>query len=212
MRLFVAITPPENVVEDLDAFLDVRRDAGPQFRWTDPDQWHLTLAFCADFPERRLDELDERLARAAAKRRPVEARLVGGGAFPNVGRARVLWAGFEAGFGAGFETDPVEVERMATGARAAMAKAGGAVDGQRFRAHLTLARTSRPLEATRWVHLLDGYAGPGWTVDRIHLIGSHLGEGPRRRPRHETLGTFPLRPAGAIDRTADGDVPETGSP
>lgn len=182
----MAIRPPEDVVEDLDAFLEVRRDAGPELRWAAPDQWHLTLAFCADFPESRLDDLGERLARAASKRRPVETRLSGGGAFPNVGRARVLWAGFD--------TDRVEVERMATGARAAVSKAGGAVDGQRFRAHLTLARAGHPIEATRWVHLLDAYAGPTWTVDSIELIASHLGEGPRGRPRHETLAGFPLGP------------------
>ena len=180
----MAITPPEHVVEDLDAFLDVRREAGPELRWSAPDQWHLTLAFCADFPERRLDDLGERLGRAASKRHPVDARLSGGGAFPNVGRARVLWAGFEA--------DPVEVDRMAMGAQAALTKAGGAVDGQRFRAHLTLARMGRPVEATRWVRLLDAYAGPSWRVDSLEVIASHLGEGPRGRPRHEKLASFPL--------------------
>ena len=156
MRVFVAITPPDTVVENLDAFLDVRRDAGEGWRWAPAEQWHLTLAFCADFPERRLDDLGERLQRAAAKRAPVEARLSGGGAFPNVGRARVLWTGLE--------TDRTEVERMATGARAAVSRAGGAVDGQRWRAHLTLARTGRPVEATNWVRLLDAYAGPSWTI------------------------------------------------
>jgi len=184
MRLFVAIRPPEEVVDHLDAFLDVRRDAGPELRWAAPDQWHVTLAFCPDFPESGLDDLADRLGRTATRRHPVEARLAGGGAFPNVGRARVLWSGFD--------TDRTEIERAATGARAAITKAGGAVDGQRFRAHLTLARTVRPLEATRWVHLLDTYAGPTWTVDGFEVIASHLGEGPRGRPRHETLGSIPL--------------------
>jgi len=181
--LFVAITPPESVVEDLDAFLEVRRDAS-EFRWVAPEQWHLTLAFCEDFPSHRLDELEERLERAAAKRHPVDARLAGGGAFPNVGRARVLWLGLEA--------PHVELDRMATGARAAVSKAGGRVDGQRFRAHLTLARMARPIEATPWVRLLDGYAGPTWTIDALHLIASHLGEGERGRPRHEILSSYPL--------------------
>ena len=184
MRLFVAVTPPVQVVEDLDAFLDVRREAAG-FRWAPPEQWHLTLAFCADFPEHRLEELQERLARAAGRRHPVDARLAGGGAFPNVGRARVLWLGLDT-------DDHTEVDHLATGARAAVAKAGGRVDGQRFRAHLTLARMGHPIEATRWVRLLEGYAGPSWTIEQIDLIASHLGEGPRRRPRYETLGSYPL--------------------
>lgn len=188
MRLFVAITPSEEAVSDLDGFLEVRREAGAGWRWSAAGQWHLTLAFCADFPERRLEDLEERLVRAAAKRHPVTTRLAGGGAFPNVGRARVLWAGLDIGT----EVDRTEVDRMATGVRAAVAKAGGAVDGQRFRAHLTLARTSHPVEATNWVRLLDAYAGPEWTVGSYDLIASHLGEGPRGRPRHETLASFAL--------------------
>ena len=188
MRLFVAITPPEEAVAHLDEFLDVRRDAGEGWRWSAPDQWHLTLAFCADFPERRLDDLEERLERAAAKRRSVEARLAGGGAFPSVSRARVLWAVR----GTGGDTDLTEVERMASGARAAAAKAGGSVDGQRWRAHLTVARTGRPVEAANWVRLLDAYAGPTWTIDHLDLVASHLGEGPRGRPRHEVVGSWEL--------------------
>ena len=43
-----------------------------------------------------------------------------------------------------------------------------------------------------WVRLLDGYAGPTWTVDELTLIESHLGEGPRKRPRYVVLETFPL--------------------
>ena len=185
MRIFVAITPPEGVIEDLDAFLDPRRDSGVGLRWVPPPFWHLTLAFCGAFPEHRLDELDERLARAAHKRHPVTARLLGGGAFPNAARAKVLWLGLDG--------DRTEITRMATGARAAIAKAGGAVDGQRFRAHLTLARMARPAETSRWVRLLDGYVGPTWTIDSIDLIASHLSEGDRGRPRYEVIGTYPVR-------------------
>jgi 2'-5' RNA ligase len=184
--MFVAVRPPDAAVEDLDGFLEPRREAG-DFRWVMPDQWHLTLAFLEDVPEHTLDELVARLARAAGKRRPVETAIAGGGAFPNVGRARVLWAGLDLG-----EDDREEVRRMATGCRAAAAKSGIAVEGQRFRAHLTLARTRHPVEATRWVQLLDGYRGPRWTAGELALVASYLGQGPRNRPRYETVQTFPL--------------------
>lgn len=182
--MFVAVVPPDEAVEDLDAFLDVRRETAP-FRWAPAEQWHLTLAFLADLADRHLDDLEARLERAARKRHPMTAHLAGGGAFPNVGRARVLWAGVDV-------DDPVEMDRLATGTRAAAAKAGGDVDGQRFRRHLTVARMRHPVEATSWVRLLDAYRGPAWPVTEIALVESHLGEGPRRRPRYETVATFPL--------------------
>jgi len=194
VRMFVAVVPPEEVLEDLEAFLGPRREAA-QLRWTMPEQWHVTLAFLADVPERAVDELVERLARAAGKRSPMSARITGGGAFPHVGKAKVLYAGLE--------TDREELSRAATGARAAAARAGIAVDGQRFRPHVTLARMNRPVEATRWVRLLDSYAGPAWIVDELALVASYLGEGPRGRPRYEVMETFSLGRAGSDPAPAD---------
>jgi RNA 2',3'-cyclic 3'-phosphodiesterase len=184
--MFVAVTPAEQAVEDLEEFLAPRRESAP-FRWTQPEQWHLTLAFLAEVPDRALDDLVERLGRAAARRTPMTAAFAGGGAFPNVGRAKVLWAGL-----AQAERDGEELRRLATGCRAAAVKAGVEVDGGRFRAHLTLARMGRPVEATNWVRLLADYRGPSWPVEEVGLIASHLGEGPRRRPRYEVVERFPL--------------------
>jgi RNA 2',3'-cyclic 3'-phosphodiesterase len=186
MRMFVAVVPPAEVVEHLDEFLEVRRAAAP-FRWAAANQLHLTLAFLADVPDRKLDDLVERLGRAGARRTSFEAAVAGGGAFPNVVRARVLWAGLDLD-----EQGRVELNRMATGARAAANRAGIAVDGQRFRPHLTVARLGHPEDVTSWVRLLDDYRGPAWTVDRLTLVASYLGEGPRRRPRYETVDEFPL--------------------
>jgi RNA 2',3'-cyclic 3'-phosphodiesterase len=181
--MFVAVVPPEPVIEHLDAFMEVRRQAAA-FRWAARDSFHVTLAFLASVDPWRLDELTERLARAAARRTAFAAAIAGGGAFPNAGRAKVLWAGLD--------TDPLELGRLATGARAAAAKSGIEVGGSRFRGHVTLARLGVPAEVSNWVRLLDGYRGPTWTVSSIRLIESHLGEGPRGRPRYETVADFPL--------------------
>ena len=184
--MFVAVTPPEDALEHLDEFLEPRRGTG-DFRWVLREQLHVTLAFLADVPDRSTDELLERMERAAKRRTAFPTALVGGGAFPNVRRARVLWAGLELD-----EVRRTELSRLATGARAAASKAGVAVDGARFRPHLTVARLKHPQEATSWVRLLDAYRGPAWTVDGVDVVASYLGQGPRKRPRYETVGSFPL--------------------
>lgn len=218
--MFVALVPPDEAVEHLDAFLEVRRPAGA-FRWASAEQLHVTLAFLASVEERRLDDLTERLARAATRRTAFETGIAGGGAFPNPARARVLWAGLDLDDDAGFRDASVapslrsdtsrrsstfaadrgprelgprrlELDRLATGCRAAANRAGIAVDGQRFRPHLTLARIGQPTEVSSWVRLLDGYAGPRWPADRIALVESHLGEGPHGRPRHVKVEEFTL--------------------
>lgn len=185
-RLFVAVVPPPDVVEHLEEFLSVRREAAA-YRWSDPAQWHLTLAFAEAVPERKLDDLGDRLERAARRRRAVDLRVGGGGAFPHPDRARVLYARLACD-----EASATELDRLATGCRAAFSRAGAAVDGQRFRPHLTIARLGHPDNVTSWVRLLDSYRGPEWRVEDVALVASHLGEGPRRRPRHEVLATYDL--------------------
>jgi len=186
MRMFAAVVPPPEALEHLDEFLDVRREAG-DLRWVQADQVHVTLAFLAEVPDRKLDDLVERLGRAAARRTSFETRIAGGGAFPHVPRAKVIWTGLDLD-----ETGRTELDRLATGCGAAATRSGVAVDGARFRPHLTVARTRQPHDVTRWVRLLEGYAGPVWPVDELTLVESHLGEGPRGRPRHVTVDTFPL--------------------
>jgi 2'-5' RNA ligase len=186
MRMFVALRPPTDAVEHLDEFLEVRR-AAAGFRWAPAEQLHVTLAFLADVPDRALDDLVARLTRAAARRTPFATAIAGGGAFPNAGRARVVWAGLDLD-----DHGRTELSRMTTGTRAAANRAGVRVDGQRFRAHVTVARLGQPQEVSGWVRLLDSYRGPSWTVERIALVASYLGEGPRGRPRYETVEEFVL--------------------
>lgn len=185
-RMFVAVTPPEGALADLDEFLARRRDAA-DFRWTLPEHLHLTLAFLPAVTDRALDDLVERLGRAAARRTPFAARIAGGGSFPNPARAKVLYAGLELD-----EPGRVELGRLAIGARAAASRAGAEVDGARFRPHLTVARLRRPADTTNWVRLLDAYAGPGFAVDSITLVASYLGDGTRGRPRYEEVAELAL--------------------
>jgi len=186
--MFVAVIPPEQVLEDLAEFLAPRQEAEPGFRWTVAEQWHLTLAFMAEVADRHLDDLQSRLERAGARRTPFEVALAGGGAFPNPARAKVLYVGVEPAEPGG----AVELQRLATGARAAATKAGAEAEGGRFHPHITLARLGRPVEVTRWLRVLDTYRGPTWRVEDMALVASHLGEGPRRRPRYEVVDTFSL--------------------
>ncbi len=187
--MFIALPLPEAVKEDLAEFLEPRQDAGLRglgLRWTMPEQWHVTLAFLPDLADRHTDELLERLQRATARRNPLVLRLVGAGAFPHAGRAKVLWTGVEH--------DGEELMRLAGGVRAAASKSGTAVGGGRFHPHLTLARLGVAADISRLLAVLEQYAGPSWQAGEIALIASYLGQGPNARPRHEVRATFELGP------------------
>ncbi len=183
--MFVAVVPPDEVVEELAEFL-APREGMP---WIHPSQWHLTLAFMASVPAAREDELVERLGEAAARVAPFDVRLDGAGCFPDPSRASVLWLGVD-------EAAAQSLTRLATGARAAANVSGATPDGKAFVPHLSLARLKRPVSATKWLRVLDTFSSSAssssWRVTEIELIASYLGEGPRRRPRHETVARVPL--------------------
>lgn len=184
LRVFAAVVPPPEALEHLDAFLDPRRSAA-EFRWTRSEQMHLTLAFMPEAEERRVDEYVDRLAESLDDLSAGELVLAGSVVFPNVTEGRVLATGVSG--------DVELLERLSVRARNAAVSSGIEVDGSRFRPHLTVARTGgRPTELTSWVRLLDTYAGPTWALSSVEVIASHLGEGPRRTPRYETLASIVL--------------------
>ncbi|MGN6753111.1 MAG: RNA 2',3'-cyclic phosphodiesterase [Intrasporangium sp.] len=184
MRLFAAIVPPDEVLADLEEHLTPRIEASDGIRWTDPSQWHITLAFSPSAPDRLLDDLGERLGHAGHRSKRFSLAILGAGTFPNPYAARILWAGV---------ADPAGgLSPLGASVRNAFNKAGATPDGTRFHPHVTLGRFRRPTEATRWIRALSAYEGPEWRVGAVHLIESHLGEGRGRRPRYEVVGEFPL--------------------
>ena len=172
MRMFVAVRPPEAVLDDLADYVAPRRDVDSPLRWSRPEQWHVTLAFLPSVTDAVLDGLVERLADTAAGRQPFELGLVGAGAFPDPARAKVLWAAVGG--------DLAALAHLAGNLRSAAGRAGTHVEGGEFHPHLTLARIGRPLDVTRWLRVFDLYASNNWQVAEVLLYHSRRGSGPAR--------------------------------
>jgi RNA 2',3'-cyclic 3'-phosphodiesterase len=192
MRLFMAIEPPADAVEHLDDFLAVRRSSGPELRWSPPGQWHLTLAFMGSAPDRVVDDVVDAVAAVASRAAPVALAVVGGGCFPDVTRAKVLWAGVEVAGAAASRGGADALGHLARGMRMACSVAGASPEGGPFVPHLTLGRFSRAEDATRWLRVLSTYAGPSFVAADIAVVASHLPRERGHRARHEVLARLPL--------------------
>ena len=178
MRLFVALIPPEPVLEEIASVFAPYQDRWPELRWTRRDTWHVTLAFYGEVDDRTADRLAPRLERAAARHPRREMAFAGAGAFPRAGSARTLWTGTRT-----------DLRRLADSCSAAGRREGVDTDhDQRFRAHLTVARTRAPLDLRPVVEDLATYEGTPWTAGEIDLVRSHLGG----EVRYESLGRWPL--------------------
>ncbi len=196
MRIFAAIMPPMEVVEDLDEFLAPRRehpDSG--LRWAMPEQFHITLAFAGEADAFDVERAQEAISAVASRRPPLDLALAGAGAFPGPGHARAIWLGLMVnGEAASPPADAhTPLHSLAAAVRTAARGVGIQVEGGPFRPHLTVARLGRPADATKWLRILETYRSDLWHADEIVLFASHLGQGRRGRPRHEELAVFPLR-------------------
>lgn len=183
-RLFVAIDLPDEVREDLGEFLDPRREAAP-FPFIASEQWHLTLAFMAAVDEVAQDALEDGLESVARRHAPFIAQLGGAGSFPDPTRARVLWLAVARG--------DDQVRRLGAAVRTTAVHAGAEVDGRELIPHLSLARLRRPIEATRWLRVLDTWTSAAFEVGSFVLIQSHLGAGARGRPRYDEVARYLLQ-------------------
>ncbi|MFJ1749841.1 RNA 2',3'-cyclic phosphodiesterase [Streptomyces sp. NPDC088116] len=206
MRLFAAVLPPAEAVQELDrAVVRLRELPGADgLRWTERAGWHFTLAFMGEVEDGLMPELAERLGRAAYRTEPFSLRIRGGGHFGD----RALWAGAADGtFGAG----GVDGMRLLAGrADAAARRAGVPMEEKHphYRPHLTLARNrGAGADLRLYADELSGFEGTPWGVAELALVRSVLPVSgvPGEQPRYETILRLPLGRA----RTTD---PGDGSP
>ncbi|MDX3523167.1 RNA 2',3'-cyclic phosphodiesterase [Streptomyces scabiei] len=190
MRLFAAVLPPADVVDELAALIgELKALAGAdRLRWTEPPGWHFTLAFYGEVEEGVVEELSSRLERAARRSEPFALAVRGGGQF---GHGRALWAGAEGDLGA--------LRLLADRAEAAARRAGVPMgEHRRYTPHLTVARSRSDVGVRPYVDVLDTFAGRTWTVADLVLVRSNLPTSgvPGEQPRYEAVGRWPLGAAG----------------
>ncbi|MEK2488367.1 RNA 2',3'-cyclic phosphodiesterase [Kitasatospora purpeofusca] len=191
MRLFVAVLPPVEALQDLvDAVAPVRGLPGAdRLRWTAVEGWHLTLAFLGEVPAERVPELSAGLAAVAAVNPAHPLRLAGAGRFGD----KVLWAGVEGRVWA--------LRGLAEAVAGATAELAGEADAFSFHPHLTLARAgssrgqrraaqrAAAAELDGLAQALEGYRGPEWEAAELHLMQSEQGGG---FAHYGSLASWPL--------------------
>ncbi len=169
MRCFIAVTPPSDVVADIDRFLEPRRIAteSSPWRWSRPTTYHLTLAFMADHPGHRIEELVQGLDEWAGRHAPLKMSIAGAGGFRSPERAKVLYLGVPG-------AAAVQLGEWSGQLRALVTHHGGSPDGMGFRAHLTIARAQRAQKAGRLLQALDTYESREFVVPEVVLVESRL--------------------------------------
>ena len=160
------------------------RKAPPETSWVREENLHLSIKFFGEQPDTAPGELTNILAAIAAAQQPIDLRIGGLGAFPNLRSPRVVWMGVQQ--------DP-RLELVHHDVEEACAASGFALDGRAFRPHITLARvrdgmpvaTSRALAVAARAVKHQGMQ----QVTAISLVESVLAPGGAR---YDTVASIPL--------------------
>jgi 2'-5' RNA ligase len=117
-------------------------------KWSDPDNWHVTLVFLGNTPETEIDPLHRLIEESFSEVPSFITRLKGIGVFPNTHNPKVLWLGIE------------DIQPLMT-AQTCLVELlqlhGFAFDNKPLKPHLTLARIRNPEHLTSFESLLNRY-------------------------------------------------------
>jgi 2'-5' RNA ligase len=180
LRLFVAISVPDEVRDRIDHEAAPLKERWPRARWIPVENQHVTLKFLGWTPSDRLEAVSEAIQIVARSHGPSDVSVTGLGAFPSERRVRVLWVGLD---------DPGSLlTRLASDLEKAFDPLGYPAEGRAFTPHLTLARFKVPERPKEPLPELQG----GWEpfpVERLELYRSRLHP---KGARYEMMEPFDL--------------------
>jgi 2'-5' RNA ligase len=124
-RLFIAVDPPEDIRENLEAM----SFGIPGAKWVGPEQLHLTVRFIGEVDGAVFRDIKNILAEIHVA--SFSLQLKGVGYFPPRGAPRVLWVGLE-------KSEPLQLLRKKIDA--ALLRIRVQPEGRKFSPHITMAR------------------------------------------------------------------------
>ena len=134
IRTFFAVVLGEETRRRLESLSTELASELKGFKWTKPDQLHVTLAFLGDVETAKIADLGRGVSNALRVQQPFEVRWRGLGAFPKASRGSILWAGVGAGAEQFIALQKVVADSLID---------PGFPPDPRFTPHVTLARAKR---------------------------------------------------------------------
>lgn len=158
-RCFVGLWLPEAARTALDPPVRRLQRVTAGVRWVAPSRWHVTLAFLGDVPRARLVEVRAAL-RSLEFALPIRLGIRGLGAFPDLARPRIVWAGLDG--------DVDKLASLADRVAAVLETLGFAREERPFRPHVTLGRVKH----ARAVPVLRAALGSSHVVVPAAQVGA----------------------------------------
>ena len=165
-RAFIAVEVP--VSEELDNFSKAVKDTDAPLKMVNLANIHITLKFLGDIDEALVPEIEDTMKTAVSGIQPFTMKLKGSGAFPNLNRISVIWAGMENADALG------EISRKIDGG---LKPLGFQPERRKFSPHVTVARVKGNKNKDKLVEVINQFQGTDFgevPVNKIILKKSVL--------------------------------------
>lgn len=190
LRAFVAVKLGQEVESRIVELMARLKEARADVRWVGREAIHLTLRFLGDVEEARVASIIEALKGRLSGLDPLWIETGGLGAFPSLGRPRVLWVGCK---GEG-------LHELGEATEAAVVECGFAREARPFTPHVTLGRVRSLRDWDKLRALISRSAsesfGPSEVSEVILFRSTLTPEGAR----YSRLGSVALEGGGADPR------------
>ena len=173
MRLFIASGFSAPFTERVKEIQDLAKARlGADVKWVEPRNIHLTYAFLGSVAESRVPAATRSLEAGAGLFKKFDVALGGLGAFPSLGRPRVLWLGLE-------EKAPGTLNELALKIYEALSAEGFILE-HKFSAHITIGRVKSGLSSSALSEVRRAAPGEARSLlASVDLVESRLsGSGP----------------------------------
>jgi RNA 2',3'-cyclic 3'-phosphodiesterase len=185
IRSFLAIEFPENLKATIADYLKDLKQVPSKIKWVSPGQSHLTLKFFGSISEELVEKISQALLKVLIDYPRIQLSLKGIGAFPNLFRPRVIWAGL------GGEIEILQDLYLAI--EQALAPLGIPKEDRPLHPHLTLGRNKLKEVNEPLYRLMTQWSkgeSESFVVKEVTLFRSDL---KPTGPVYTQLGVFPLK-------------------
>ncbi len=184
IRTFVAVLLDEDLRREIARVQAELRKLAPDMRWVKPDCFHITLQFLGDVPEEGMAQVAAAVKDAAAGIEPFEMTVSGLGVFPNIRRARTVWAGVSDGAD--------QLTELAKRVEEALAQAGFKGDEKRFVPHIAICRARERGAPACLAEAIDKTSADKLGVARVGEVAVMASELTSAGPVYTVLHSLPL--------------------
>ena len=172
IRAFIAIELPERILQRLVEAQSILKGRHLGIRWVRKEGIHLTLKFLGNIDSNDVEQVVAAMGRAIRPFSPFTLRGEGIGVFPDLRRARVVWAGVSG--------DAEGLCALQTDLDSELKKIGFPKEKRAFNGHLTLGRVKGRLDRTKLseaLKALSDFQTEPFTAQSVVLFQSDLRQG-----------------------------------